>query len=363
MRWLVAALVAASVWGCAPSFSDGFERSRSAALRAYGAGRYLESAAHWERVAEEAPNARQRYEALYRAAAAYKRGRRHDQARALLTRLLTEAPNTARAPRAAYDLADLQIEMGNEAAGYAQMAQVIERYPAHAASALSRSLTWLEETQGLPAARGWLESQISKHGDGPLGERLHYSYARLLATMGEREQAVRRYLWVADRYPYPKGALWDDSLFHAAELKVELGQPREAIALLERMLREREPSSLSGSYERPRYGESQHRIAVLYRDALNQPMEAARAFRELRLGFPHHVLRDDAAWEEAKIHHARGDRRAACSAMRWLRDNDPKSRYAACAGLVCEDLPPLSQSCRPYIARQLQPEAEAEERP
>ncbi|MCB9588655.1 MAG: tetratricopeptide repeat protein [Polyangiaceae bacterium] len=345
---------------CAPSFSDAFERERAAAIRTYGAGRYVEAAQHWEQVAKEAPDKHQRYEALYRAAVSYKRGKRGSEARRLYQRILKEAPDTSRAPRAAYDLADLDIEGGKDAAGFKAMEQVIERYPdaSTGPSALNRYLVWLEDQQGEAAAKAWLESRIPRQEGTELGQYLHYAYAKLLLSMGDKRGALARYLLVADKYPYPKGALWDDSLFHAAELEQELGNPQGAVKHLKRMLKEREPSSLSGSYERPRYSESQYKLALLYRDALHQPEDAIREFERLRKDFTTSILRDDAAWQEAKLRVQRNDTSGACRAMRWLRDEIPDSRYSACGQLLCSELKPLDRECRDYIQRELRPAAE-----
>ncbi|MCA9627522.1 MAG: tetratricopeptide repeat protein [Myxococcales bacterium] len=351
-------LTCGAMLACAPSFSDAFERERAAAIRTYAAGRYVEAAQHWEQVAKEAPSSRHRYEALYRAAVSYKRGKRPSEARALYTRILKEAPETSRAPRAAYDLADIDIEGGQDAAGFKAMEQVLERYPnaSTGPSALHRYLVWLEDQQGDAAAKAWLEAQIPSHESTELGQYLHYAYAKLLANMGDKAGAIARYLLVADKYPYPTGALWDDSLFHAAELEVEVGNPKGAVKHLRRMLNEREPSSLSGSYERPRYSESQYKIAILLRDALNQPEQAIREFERLRKDFTTSILRDDAAWQEAKLRLSRGDRSGACSTMRWLRDEIPDSRYAACGQLLCGELKPLKRECRDYIRRELVPD-------
>jgi len=343
--------------GCAPSFSDGFERSRAAAIRAYSSGRYVEAAANWERVAAEAPDRHQKYEALYRAASAYKRGRRPEQAKATYARILKEAPKTDRAARAAYDLADLELEAGDDEAGFKGLERVLDSYPdsGSAPAALKRCVLWLEDTKGDAAAKAWLTERISRQQSTALGEHLHYALAKLLVRMDEPRAALTRYLYVAQRYPYPSGALWDDSLFHASQLEEQLGNPQRAVEHLERMLKEREPSSMPGSYERPRYSESQYRIGVLQRDALKQPAAAIRAFRSLRLEFTTSILRDDAAWQEAKLSASQGDQAGACQAMRWLREEIPDSRYAACGQLLCTQLKPLKRECRSYIQRELAP--------
>ena len=63
----------------------------------------------------------------------------------------------------------------------------------------------------------------------------------------EIESAGDAYLETARRHPYPEGALWDDALFRAALCEEKVGRPRQAIAVLESMLTEREEAHLSGS--------------------------------------------------------------------------------------------------------------------
>jgi len=184
---------------------------------------------------------------------------------------------------------------------------------------------------------------------------LHYFRAAALERAGRTQTARDRFLYVADHYPYPRGALWDDALWHASLAEEKLGRFRAAVTHLERMLAEREPPSPPGSYERPRYDESRFRIAVLYRDRLNDPAAAARNFWRVFTDHPKSLLRDDALWQVALLNRRLGDRAAACSALETLIGELPDSRFAPCAGELCPQLRKQdARSCRPYIRRDLE---------
>ena len=64
----------------------------------------------------------------------------------------------------------------------------------------------------------------------PLGQRIAYERA---ARTEPREEKVKAYVALANRFPYPIGAYWDDSLFTAANLEVDFPSgsflPAEAV--------------------------------------------------------------------------------------------------------------------------------------
>ena len=178
-------------------------------------------------------------------------------------------------------MADIDIETGKQKAGFRQLRAFLHDYPDSglASGALRRVLIDVEDEGGDEAVLQYLDEQIPKLEKTELGEHLHYAYARRLETMGRKHKALQRYLFIADNYPYPQGALWDDALWNASLLEEELGRPRRAITHLERLLGEREPSAFMGSYERPRYSQSRFRIAELYRDKLRDQKRARTVFR------------------------------------------------------------------------------------
>jgi tetratricopeptide (TPR) repeat protein len=350
LQWAAAlALVA-----CAPTLPRPYLESRAAAERAYSAGRYEEAARHWLEAADAAGRRRDRAEALYRAGASYDRAGRHRQAAELYERLERDLPKSERAARAAFERARHEIERGDRDRGYAELERVMF---AHARSglaprALRQILQRAEERGGPTEARAKLEALLPKLAQTPLAERALYARAELFEALGERGAARDQYLDVARRFPYPRGVLWDDALFHAARLEDELGNPARAIEHLQRMLAEQEPSHLQGSYEKPRYAEAQFRIAELYRDRLRDPKRARRAFRKVWDAHPTSLLKDDALWQEALLARRSGDVRAACSAFELLADELPESRFVPCGRLVCPTAPAdPKRGCRSYIER------------
>lgn len=354
-RWVWLATFFAGLAACGPSLPKDFERARSEAVRAYAHGRYEAAAGHWARAAELADSNYHRNEAWYRQAASLSRAGRHEEASATLGHLLAEAPKSDRAPRAAYDRADLEIDHGDPEEGHRMLERIIHRYPrsSSAQGALHRHLQRLEQTSGRDAMRAYLERSMPKLDRTPLAEQAHYTYARVLEADGQTRAARDRYVYVADRFGYPKGRYWDDALLAASKAEEKLGDYRAAVRVLRRMLTEREPSHLQGSYERPRYSEAQYRIAELYRDHLSDPAKARREFRRLWDRHETSLLRDDAKWNEARLASEAGDERGACRALQALRKAYPESRYVPCAHHLCSDAKRSDRDCRSYIEREL----------
>lgn len=342
---------------CARQHSTRFLEARAAAERDYSSGRYEQAAHAWRSAGEAAKHEDDRIEAIYRAASAYERAERNDDARATYLELLRLAPASSRAPRAAYDLALLELRLGEVEQGEARLEGIITRYQASALAGRAFALLMrrLEERRGKAGSLAWLESLTPRVKDRELLEQIRYVRAGLLLALGRPEPARDAYLELARRFPYPQGAYWDDALWHAADIERTEGRPREAIAHLEQMLREVEPAHFQGSYARPRYAEAQFRIAEIYRDDLNQPAVARKQFRKVYRDHPTSLMRDDALWQEAVTAYRSGDPNGACDPLEILVNELPDSRYTACAGLLCDRLARTNgrRSCRPYIQRTL----------
>jgi len=350
---LCAALAACS---CSPSLPRPFSEARAAAERAYAHGRYDEAAAHWQKAERTAAKKRDRLEARYRRAASLRRAGRFVEAKRAYDSLLESDPRSERAARAAFDRAEVEIEHGDAVRGHARLAWALRTYPGSglAPIALKRQLFWIEEREGLQSALVYLERLARSVRRSELEERVLYARAKLLDKAGRRHEAHAQYLMVADRFAYPRGSLWDDSLFNASRLADAMGQPRTALAHLERMLAEQEPSHLAGIYERPRYAEARWRIAELYRDRLHDPGRARRAFHQVFTEHETTLLRDDALFNEALLARQMGDLPGACSVLRLLAKEQPDSRFVACSTKVCPSLPSKgSRPCPNYIQRRL----------
>lgn len=343
---------------CARQHSTPFLNERAAAERHYANGRYEEAAAAWRKVAKAAEHRDDRAEALYRAAAAHQRAGDSEAARAGYHEVLDLAPEGARAARAAFELAWLDIESGATERGEQALLSVTLRYQdsALAGRAFAGLVNRLEERGGPQAALALIDRVRPKIQHPELAEQVRYAEGRLLRTTGQEERARRAFLELARDFPYPQGAYWEDALWHAADIERSQGNPKAALSHLERMLREVEPALLQGSYTRPRYAEAQYRIAEIYRDDLAQPERARREFRRVFDEYPTSLLRDDALWQEALIGRASHHSNASCDPLTKLVTQLPDSRYAPCAALLCASVPRATpeRNCRGYIRRTLE---------
>lgn len=351
-----ALLLLALLGGCAPALPAPYVHARDAAEAAYGKQQFEIAGQRWLEAAGAARNSRDRAEARYRAATSFDRAGNLARARELYT--LLARGTSERAARATFALADLQLAEGERAAGYASLEAAARKYPQSGIAnlALRRYFAELAEQGGDRAVLGYLDRTIPELGGTDLAEQLYYERARRLEASEQLAPAADAYLAVAERFPYPYGAYWDDALLRGADCAVRLGRPEQAIGLLERMLRARESSHLSGSYERPLFADAAYRLAELYRDSRHDSAAARRAFRAVFDGYPTSTLRDDALWQEALIAR-QSEPRSACAPLSLLVAQFPDSRYAPCATKICVSLPKTNRECRAYVARQLEEEA------
>jgi len=358
-RALSRALFGLALGACAPALPPAYVSARDAAESSYAQRRFAESAQHWLEAAESAGSARDRSDARYRAAASFERAGNVAEARKwyeLLARGKSE-----RAPRAAFALADLRLKSGDAAGGLGELEAAIRKYPssAIAALALRRYFSALAEQGGDRAVLDYIARVQPELEHSDLAEQLLYERARRLEALGATAEASQAYVLVADRFPYPHGAYWDDALLRGADLEQRTGNADAAIALLERMLHARESSRLSGSYERPHFADAAYRLAELYRDAKHEPEAARRAFRGVFVDYPTSTLRDDALWQEAKIARTISEQRA-CEPLRLLVTQLPDSRYVPCAHEMCANIAPVARrSCAAYIEQDLRESAGA----
>jgi tetratricopeptide (TPR) repeat protein len=331
---------------------DAFTRAKAAGDDAYSSGRFEEAAREYDAAAGASLRATDRAEALYLGAVAYQRERSWDKARAAYARLMKEEAGSQRARRATFDVAAMEIEAGNRNKGYEMLREAMMKYPDDglARRALVRYLEYLDQNGS--DVLGWLGGAAPTLAATELDENVLYAIAQRQEKAGDLERARASYVACAERHPYPQGSLFDDALWHASLLDEKLGHPERAIDDLEQMLRVREPSSLTGSYERPRFAPARFRTAVLYRDALGNHAEARRQFHALYVNHPTSILRDDALWEEAKLALADGDGREACALTAILAKDFPASRYAPCSRALCPTATPAPGArCHEYVTR------------
>ncbi|MEI9951136.1 MAG: tetratricopeptide repeat protein [Pseudomonadota bacterium] len=346
-------LFAVLLGACAPTLPAAYVQARDAAESAYGNGQFVEAAERWLSAADSAASARDRSEARYRAATSYERAGRASDAQKWY-RVLASG-KSERAARAAFALADLRLKSGDTAGGLSELEAAIRKYPSSAIAslALRRYCSALAEQGGDQAVLDYIQRALPGFDQTDLAEQLLYERARRLDALGEAAEALSAYVALADRFPYPYGAFWDDALLRGADCELRLGQPENAIALLERMLRARETAHLSGSYERPHFADAAYRVAELYRDAKHDPEAARRAFRGVFVDYPTSTLRDDALWQEALLARRVAEPQA-CEPLELLVKQLPDSRYAPCAHEMCTKIAPVARrACAAYIEQAL----------
>jgi TolA-binding protein len=354
-----AALALTSVAACGgPDRGPAYVSAFAAGEAAESAGHFVDAAARYDEAALGARVPRDADHARYLAARALERSGDRASAAARLRTIALASPPLEDSAEAAYAIGELQIERG-DAEGWAALLDVVRRFPSDgiARRALRRIVQHDDETVGPGAALARLEPLAATLERTELGETAAYERALHLAVLGEDARARDAFLAVADRWPYPHGSFWDDSLFRASVLDEKLGRYEEATRDLKKMLSERESSMFIGSYERPRYEPAMVRICALYRDRLRDRAKARDCFAHLYTDFPHSELRDDALWEEARLFRDDGDGASACGRLAQLVSEFPSSRYVPCAAAVCPTLAlPKGEggapaTCHPYIAR------------
>jgi tetratricopeptide (TPR) repeat protein len=337
---------------CAPNHGETFEKSMADARTAYSEGRFDVAAQKFDDASKAAKIPRDGVYARYEAANARARAGDVAGAAAMLRQLAGEN-NVDYSAQAAYRAADLAVK-SDPAAGYAELEGVVVKFPdsADARVALDRIVRHDGD-----AAQAHLEALLPKVRGHAVEMDVQYEHAKRVAAAGKSEQAREEFIAVANRWPYPVGAYFDDSLFRAAEIESKLGRPNEAIALLERLLKFRETSVTIGTYERPRYIPAILKIAAIYEDDLHDRAKARDTYHRLYRDFTTSTLRDDALWHEAILWSADGDNDTACSRLATLASDIPDSRYVPCAIDKCPTIKRREKSkapptCHAYLTRE-----------
>lgn len=329
--------------------SEAFQLAFAAGARAAHAGRYDEAIARYEEAQRLATRLKDRDEAAFLIARMWEA--KEDPARALaaydaLVRLSPDGPRRVRSELAAAVLA----ERRDRTDGRARYDALVRAFPDDelVELALDRLLALEGEDRGA-SGRLALATRVAGAAAGKrIEEHARYRVATALRELGRKEEARDAFVACARRFGYPKGSLTDDALFHAAELEMELGRPREAAARLREMMAPREQTAIGGSYERPRFGEGQLLLAKAL-VAAGDRAGARAEYRRLYASFRSSLYRDDALWEEAKLWAADGRSDEACGALALLVKDFPDSRYVACVAERCPSLPAGKRECPDYL--------------
>jgi tetratricopeptide (TPR) repeat protein len=330
-----AAMLAA---GCGtPDRGEGYVRAFAEAQRAESAGRLAEAAARYDAAADAAKITRDRDYARHLAALMLEHAGDRSAARERFEALGAASPRTDESASATYEAGWMSIQHGDEAAGWHELEGVVRRFPNDgvARPALHHLLAHTDETRGVAQSLALLRSLQDAVGNTERGEEIAYEIAVRQARVGETPAARDALIAVAERWPYPHGALFDNALFRASELDEQLGRYPEAIADLQKLLSVRESSWFTGSYERPLFDVGQMRIADLYADRMHDDARAEAELHKLYESFKTSLLRDRALWKEALLLERDGDHAKRCERLATLVQDFPDSRYVPCATALC----------------------------
>ncbi len=351
------AILSTAGCGCAPAHGVVYEANMAAGGRAEGAGRFAEAARAYEAAWATGQRAPDRDQARWDAAEMVARNGDVAVAAGRFEAIASD-PTSEHQAEAAYRLAILRIESGDSDRGWRDMEQVARRFPTHGiAHAAVRRLVQHADEGGPRSGLEELRALDRDLGSTELEPLLAFLVAEHLEALGDDHAAREAYAHIADRWGYPFGAFFDDALWHASLIDERFGLYQSAIDDLERLLRERETTSLVGSYERSKYVPAMLRVGELYRDRLHDRARAREAFHRLYVDFAHSTVRDRALWLEAALWRDDGDAHTACDRLGTLVEKFPDSRFVPCAMAQCPTLerPRASvapKECHEYIARE-----------
>jgi tetratricopeptide (TPR) repeat protein len=345
--------------GCTPDRGAEYVRATALAEDAFRHGRYAEAAADYDEAARGAKIARDGDHARYLHARMLEEAGDAADARAAYDAIASATPPLEHSAESAFRAANLRIASGDAASGWRGLEAALARFPSSGLSrpGLRTLLRHIDDERGDEGALAYLRGVEATFAKTDCAEEVAYEIALRLARLGRALEARDAFVSVADRFPYPTGLLFDDSLYRASELDEQLSRYDLAIADLKRLLSVRESSFMVGSYERPRYDAAQLRIAELYRDRLHDHASARAALHELYTDFKTSLLREKALWKEAELWADDGDSARRCEVLATLASDFPDSRYVPCAIERCPAiaLPRASRApkaCRPYVERE-----------
>ncbi len=315
--------------GSAPPPSAEYLEAYDRAARLEREGHPAKAAAVYGEAAERADRPRTRWQAAYRQARELEKAGERTEALRMYLAIATEDPGGEMAPRCVYYAARMAHEDGDDETALARLVQVIETYPDDglAPQAVRRLAQWLEARGEEPRAVSLLTELEQRLRGTDVGDNILYRLALLAEARGEGEVALGLLERQVDLYPFPRSTLYDDALWRAGNLALEMGQPERALGYLEALVARRERSlAIPASYYTEWTDDSQLLIGRIRLERLGDPSGAARAFETLAT-FPDSRLADDGLWWASRVYLGQGDRRRSCDALRRLIEGFPFSSH------------------------------------
>jgi tetratricopeptide (TPR) repeat protein len=264
---------------------------------------------------------------LQRAELLERMGRIEDAAAAYERAAEVLAGNPEAAATATYRAGRLRLDLGQDQRAYTLLWRTVTNYPdqAHAADALR--LVVLDGRRRNP---GQLYEELGKLVTPLAHTDVADSLLRAMAELAEHELGQPRVaLSMLDKIikDYPRSGLRDDAWWHGARLARALGDAAGAVQRLRALLGTRQVSFMVGSYFSVWLDDAQLALGRILRDDLGDVTGAVAAFARLPEDYPDSVLIDDARWEIARTWAAAGDAARACAALDRLGRAHPESRY------------------------------------
>ncbi len=283
-------------------------------------GRLEAAALAYDRAAIAAERRVDRDEALYRESRVFARLHDYPRALALCVSLAEAKPASRRTWRAVLDGARYRLELGQGERAESDLRMLVVEHgdSGEGKSALGILIERRVRIADMESGLAYLRALSSEARSGFVAEALAYEEADLLIALGRSPEARTVLSSQIERFPYPRGALWDDALWRLADLAEDADDPQAAVEYLSRMLVAHEKALHVGSYTRPRFSLAALRIARIYRDRLRDSDAAVKAFQRVRDQFPGSLVADDALEEEAELWFAAGDRAQGCARLRTL---------------------------------------------
>jgi len=154
---------------------------------------------------------------------------------------------------------------------------------------------------------------------------------------GRPDEALARYDEIWKRYP--RGPLFDDALFTAAQLLRKLGRSGEAAERLARLAQAYTSAVLVGHYHQERLIESMFLLGQVYLRELNRPDQAITTLQQLLVRQPSSRLADDALllMAEAALRLQPAARPRACGYLARLFRDYPDSNHQRAAQALQRD--------------------------
>ena len=212
--------------------------------------------------------------------------------------------------------------------GYRQLWHIVMNYPQTSAATLSLSaLTKLTAKTNPSAFYNQLGSVLTLLAHTNIADNILMVMAEISnKTFHQSQTALAHYSQIISFYP--QSTFLDDALWYSAGITYQQNLFKRTAQYYHQLLTLRRLPVWLQKYPSSQWADSaQQNLGLLYRDKLNQPEHAIKAFTALIQNYPHSVLQDNALWEIANTWDALGDSKQACLTLTELKKQWPRSKF------------------------------------